>query len=112
MAACGDAPASRVDFLTDCATETGTFFEPGQSPSYEPTEQVMADPALESRYGVEVPLLVMPGGETLQGRFDPGEVEQAFRRAAGVPLNRLRPSVTQDQATRRRAGGPRRTRVQ
>ncbi len=66
--------------------------------------EVSGDPRLESRYGAEVPVLVMPGGETLQGRFVPGEVEDAFRRTAGVLSIQMRPPAVPDQTTRRRAG--------
>lgn len=45
--------------------------------------EISGDTALEARFGREVPVLVMPGGETLRGRPPRGEVESAFRRATG-----------------------------
>jgi hypothetical protein len=38
-----------------------------------------SDPVLASRYGTEVPVLILPGGRTLSGRVLPGEVDAAFR---------------------------------
>ncbi|MBI1949956.1 MAG: glutaredoxin family protein [Acidobacteria bacterium] len=42
-----------------------------------------SDPALRERYDREVPVLDLPGGGRLQGRVPAGEVDEAFRRAAG-----------------------------
>jgi hypothetical protein len=64
--------------------------------------EIGGDAEMERRYGTEVPVLVIPGGETLQGRCGPGEVDGAFRRAAGTLSPRLRRSATPGQATRRR----------
>jgi hypothetical protein len=65
--------------------------------------EITGDTALEARYGTEVPVLVMPGGETLRGRTPPGEVEAAFRRAAGT-LFALSPQADMPgRATRRGA---------
>jgi hypothetical protein len=49
---------------------------------------VDSDPRLQARYGLEVPVLTLPGGPTLSGRVEPGVIEAAFARAAG-----LRPGV-------------------
>ncbi len=66
--------------------------------------EISGDPMLESRYGAEVPVLVLPGGETIQGRFVPGEIENAFRRAAVILSIPSRQPAAPNQATRRRAG--------
>ena len=66
--------------------------------------EISGNAELESLYGTEVPVLVMPGGETLRGRSAPGEVEGAFRRAAGTEPGRRHSSATTGQATRRRGG--------
>ena len=42
-----------------------------------------SDPALRELFDHEVPVLDLPGGVRLQGRASAGEVDDAFRRAAG-----------------------------
>jgi hypothetical protein len=64
--------------------------------------EIGGDAEMERLYGTAVPVLVIPGGETLQGRCGPGEVDGAFRRAAGTLPPRSLPSPTPEQATRRR----------
>jgi hypothetical protein len=44
---------------------------------------VDTDPALQERYGSEVPVLDLPGGGCLRGWAGAREVDDAFRRAAG-----------------------------
>jgi len=66
--------------------------------------EISGDPALERRYGTEVPVLVMPGGETFRGRTVAGEIERAFARASGDRAPRSPQSVAPGQATHRRGG--------
>ena len=42
---------------------------------------VDADPRLKSLYDSQVPVLIMPGGETRSGRVSAADVEEVFRRA-------------------------------
>lgn len=42
-----------------------------------------SDPALRELFDREVPVLDLPGGVRLRGRASAGEVDDAFRRAAG-----------------------------
>ena len=65
--------------------------------------EITGDTALEARYGTEVPVLVMPGGETLRGRTLPAEIEGAFRRAAGPVFALSHQADTPGVATRRGA---------
>jgi hypothetical protein len=52
-------------------------------------------PALEAEYGTRIPVLVLPDGTRFAGRASAGDLDRAFRAAAGgAPrgwLARLRP---------------------
>jgi len=45
--------------------------------------EISGNAGLEELYGTEVPVLVLPGGETLRGRSAPGEIEGAPPRDGG-----------------------------
>lgn len=43
---------------------------------------VDSDPDLVARYGSDIPVLSLPGGEVIRGRTEARQVEEAFLRAA------------------------------
>ena len=61
---------------------------------------VLSDPILEKRYANEVPVLLFPGGRSIRGRADPGEIELAFLEAARRSVESRRSSAPREAGRR------------
>jgi hypothetical protein len=64
--------------------------------------EVEADPGLVDRYGGRVPVLELPGGDSVSGRAAAAEVDEAFRRAASFLKGLEQPAPGTGRAWRRR----------